>query len=82
VLFNALPIRRLGLHRESGVHEVPMVYVSMPDLSVRLVRQTYRTVSVGEDRSVVNFASGDFSADLLVDADGVVIDYPGIATRR
>ncbi|GDY33421.1 putative glycolipid-binding domain-containing protein [Gandjariella thermophila] len=81
-LFNTLPIRRLGLHREPGEHEIPMVFVSLPDLSVRLVRQTYRTVSVGAEQSVVNFTSGDFSADLVVDAEGLVLDYPGLATRR
>jgi uncharacterized protein len=81
VLFNTLPIRRLGLHREPGEHNLPMVYVSLPDLSVRLVRQTYRTVSVGDARSVVNYAGDGFSADLEVDADGLVLDYPGLATR-
>lgn len=82
VLFNTLPIRRLGLHRKPGEHELPMVFVSLPELSVRLVRQTYRTVSVGEHESVVNYTSGEFSTDLVVDAEGLVVDYPGLATRR
>lgn len=81
VLFNTLPIRRLGLHREVGEHELPMVFVTLPDLSVRLVRQTYRTVSVGERHSVVNYSSNGFAADLVVDADGLVVEYPGLATR-
>ncbi|MBO0840542.1 MAG: putative glycolipid-binding domain-containing protein, partial [Sciscionella sp.] len=29
----------------------------------------------------VRYASGSFSADLTVDADGVVIDYPTMARR-
>ena len=34
VTFTSLPIRRLGLHRQAGEHELPVLYVSMPDLSV------------------------------------------------
>ncbi|MFC4944687.1 putative glycolipid-binding domain-containing protein [Pseudonocardia sp. GCM10023141] len=83
-MFNTLPIRRLGLHREAGEHTVPMVFVSLPALDVELVEQTYRTVSTLDENgtAVVNFRSGDFSADLTVDADGVVLDYPGIARRH
>ncbi|MBW4719692.1 putative glycolipid-binding domain-containing protein [Saccharothrix obliqua] len=81
VLFNAIPIRRLGLHREPGEHVLPVVYVSLPDLEVRLLRQAYRTVSVGEDRSVVAYESGDYRQDITVDRDGLVLDYPGVAHR-
>jgi len=81
VTFTSLPIRRLGLHREPGEHELPVLQVSMPDLSVRLVRQTYRTVSVSPTGAVINYSVPGFSADLTVDLDGLVIDYPGIATR-
>jgi hypothetical protein len=81
VTFTSLPIRRLGLHRQAGEHELPVLYVSMPDLSVRLVRQTYRTVSIDETGAVINYTVPGFSADLTVDRDGLVVDYPGIATR-
>ncbi|MBB5958921.1 hypothetical protein FHS29_005530 [Saccharothrix tamanrassetensis] len=81
VLFNAIPIRRLNLQNEPGEHELPVVYVTLPDLTVRLVRQTYRTVSVDEERSVVSFESGDFQQDITVDKAGLVLDYPGIAHR-
>lgn len=81
VLFNSLPIRRLGLHKESGRHELPVVYVSLPDLAVRVSQQTYTTVSVGEETSVVNYADETFSADLTVDSNGFVIDYPELARR-
>ncbi|MBV9314284.1 MAG: putative glycolipid-binding domain-containing protein [Pseudonocardia sp.] len=82
-LFNALPIRRLRLHHEAGDHLVPVVFVSLPTLEVQLVRQRYRTVSVLNDtgRAVVEFSSKDFTADLTVDAQGLVVDYPGLATR-
>ncbi|CAM3870422.1 putative glycolipid-binding domain-containing protein [Kibdelosporangium persicum] len=81
VLFNSLPIRRLGLHREPGTHELPVVYVSLPDLSLRVSQQTYTTVSVGEQSSVVNYADETFSADLTVDSSGFVIEYPHLAHR-
>lgn len=82
VLFNSLPIRRLGLHREAAEHELAVVYLSLPDLSVSLARQTYRTVSIDPaGGAVIEFRQDDFTAELTVDADGVVVDYPGVATR-
>ncbi|TQM36319.1 putative glycolipid-binding domain-containing protein [Pseudonocardia cypriaca] len=83
-MFNTIPIRRLGLHREAGEHTLPMVFVSLPDLEVRVVEQTYRTVSVFDEdagHAGIGFRSGDFTADLVVDADGVVASYPGLARR-
>ncbi len=81
VLFNALPVRRLRLHREFGAHELAMVYVDLPSLAVQLTRQHYRTVAVREDSAVVELASGDFSAELTLDTHGMVTDYPGLAHR-
>lgn len=79
VLFNALPVRRLGLHQRPGQHDLPMVYVSLPDLSVELVRQGYR--SADSANSTVTFTHGDFAADITVDDEGIVLDYPGLARR-
>jgi uncharacterized protein len=83
-LFNSLPIRRLGLHREAGDHALPMVFVSLPELEPRLAEQRYRTVSTldAAERAVVGFSWGDFHADLVVSADGFVLDYPAVATLR
>ena len=83
-MFNTLPIRRLGLHRTAGEHTLPMVFVSLPDLEVSVVEQSYRTISEldeGSGHAQVGFRWGDFSADLVVDADGVVASYPGVARR-
>ncbi|MGH4013955.1 MAG: putative glycolipid-binding domain-containing protein [Pseudonocardiaceae bacterium] len=79
-LFNALPVRRLGLHRAAAEHHLPMVFVELPSLDVSLVRQVYRTVSVG-DPAVVNFTSESVDADLTADPDGLVLEYPGLAKR-
>jgi hypothetical protein len=85
-LFNALPTRRLRLHRQPGDHQLPVVFVALPTLEVVLVTQRYRTVSLldGDDpagRAVVSFSSGTFEAELEMDADGIVVDYPKLATR-
>ena len=83
-MFNTIPIRRLRLHREAGEHTLPMVFVALPELEVRVVEQTYRTVSVldeGTGHAEIGFRWGDFTADLVVDADGVVASHPGVARR-
>ena len=82
-LFNTIPIRRLGLHRQAAEHTLPMVFVSLPDLEVRVVEQTYRTLSELDEsgHAGIGFRWGDFTADLVVDADGVVESYPGLARR-
>ena len=80
VTFNALPIRRLNLHREAGEHTLPVVYVTLPQLEASVVQQTYRVTSTG-DTPGVEFRQDDFTADLRLDADGFVIDYPGVACR-
>jgi hypothetical protein len=80
-LFNSLPIRRSGAHREAVDVEAPVVFVSLPDLEVSLTRQRYRTVRVraGDSPARVEFTSADFRAELEVDADGFVLAYPGLA---
>lgn len=81
VTFNALPIRRLGLHREAGEFELPVLMVSLPSLTISVVRQTYRTISIDDHGSVISYADVDHDADLTVDRDGMIIDFPGRAHR-
>jgi uncharacterized protein len=83
-MLNTLPIRRLGLHRTASEHTLPMVFVSLPDLQVEAVEQTYHTVSELDPENghaLVGFRWDDFTAELVVDADGVVASYPGVARR-
>ena len=83
-MFNTLPIRRLGLHRQSVEQTLPMVFVSLPDLELSVVEQTYRTISTldeGSDHAEVEFRWADFTAELVVDAEGLVTSYPGVARR-
>jgi uncharacterized protein len=79
-LFNALPIRRLSLHRGAARHDLPVVFVALPSLEVCRVSQTYRTVSLGEP-AVVGISSDSWEAEFTVDADGLVLEYPGVARR-
>jgi hypothetical protein len=79
-LFNALPVRRLGLHRGAALHDLPVVFVALPSLEVCRVSQTYRTASLG-DPTVVSISSDTYEVELTVDTDGLVLEYPGLASR-
>jgi hypothetical protein len=76
-LTNTLPIRRLKLlEGETGVaHRVSVAWVLLPSLEVVQADQIY--TPLGDHR--VRFANETFSADLQLDDDGVVADYPGLA---
>ncbi|KUL39020.1 putative glycolipid-binding domain-containing protein [Actinoplanes awajinensis] len=76
-LTNTLPIRRRALLTgEVGVsHRVSVAWVLVPSLEVVQADQIY--TPLGENR--VRFASETFAADLTVDDDGFVTDYPGLA---
>jgi hypothetical protein len=77
-LTNTLPVRRLGTGAGES-RDLDVVYVSVPELTVRPVRQRY-TLLPGS-APVYRYESGSFSADLPVDADGFVIDYPDLWRR-
>lgn len=64
-------------------HRFLMAWVEVPTLRVLPSIQLYRLISSSPDGFVVRYTSQqrDFTADLLVDPDGVVIDYPQLATR-
>lgn len=74
--FNTLPIRRLGLHAESEDIQVPVVYVNLPDLGVHEASLTYSSGADG-----IHVLSPVSSSSVTVDADGFVLDYPGLAER-
>jgi uncharacterized protein len=82
-LTNTMPILRHGLLDGGGPIELTMAWVAVPALSVQADRQRYRHVSSASDHSVVRYEAvdGSFAADIVLDTDGVVIDYPGIGRR-
>ena len=82
-LTNSMPVIRRGLLEGGGPVEFLMAWVSVPDLSVHPSRQRYTFLRKSGDISVVRYESEsrDFVAELTFDADGLVIDYPGIGRR-
>ena len=75
---NTLPIRRLGATPGEGM-EIAVAYVLAPDLRLHAGRQRYTLLPGGRWR----FEAPDsgFTADILVDAEGFVLDYPGLFRR-
>lgn len=82
-LTNAMPVLRRGLLTSGGPVEFLMAWISVPDLSVRPDGQRYTFVRTNSNEHVVRFdaTDGAFTADIVLDADGIVLDYPGIAHR-
>jgi hypothetical protein len=83
VLFtNALPIRRLNLHREPGEYTQPVIFVSLPELRIAVRLETYRTVSTVEGdpkRAVISYETGGTEVELTVTETGLVAEFPGLA---
>jgi hypothetical protein len=80
-LTNSMPVLRHRLHRQAGGHDLVMAWVSLPDLGVHRSEQRYEHLGRAGEGALVRFTSGDFRADLGVDGDGLVVDYPRLATR-
>ena len=80
---NAMPILRHGLLDGGGPVELTTAWIAVPALSVRADAQRYRHVGSDAGRHVVRFEAvdGTFAADIVLDADALVIEYPGIARR-
>ncbi|MEU2661113.1 putative glycolipid-binding domain-containing protein [Micromonospora sp. NPDC007220] len=78
-LFNALPVRRLGLPRAAAdtPHRIDVAWVLVPSLLVVPAEQVYTPLGPGR----VRFTSDTFTADIDLDGDGYVVRYPGLAER-
>jgi len=74
---NTLPIRRLGL-KPGEKQVVRAAYIKAPELITRPVTQGYICLTLDENGATYRYESGAFKADLRVDLDGFVVDYPGI----
>lgn len=78
--FNALPIRRTGLYERADTITLPVVYVRLPELSVEPATIGYS--SIGPDREAgIKLHSPVAQTTITVDADGFLLDYPGLAER-
>jgi uncharacterized protein len=74
-LTNFMPVRRLG---DEPLDHV-MAFVSVPDLSVTRSPQRYEPIDARRVRYVA--LDSDFTAELELDEDGVVVRYPRLAER-
>ena len=81
-LTNSMPILRHGLNLE-GSRDFVMAWVSIPDLRVTASRQRYEHVKADDAGAVVRFleVDGDFTAELELDRDGLLVFYPRLARR-
>jgi uncharacterized protein len=78
-LTNTLPIRRLSLGRGRSA-AIDVAYIRVPSLAVEVGRQRYTALEPG---SLYRFESLDsgFRADLPVDHEGFVMNYPRLFRR-
>ena len=79
---NTLPIRRLSLVPGESA-EISVVYFDGAELQPWPEPQCYTCLEKGSGDGLYRFLSldGGFTADLPVDADGLVLDYPGLFRR-
>jgi uncharacterized protein len=81
---NTMPIRRLGLLRTAVPEtELLVAWVDVPSLAVLASRQVYGSSGGSLVGREVDYFSQDrgFHSRLVVDRDGLVIDYPQLARR-
>jgi hypothetical protein len=79
---NTLAIRRLDLTPGESA-EISVAYFDGAELQPWPEPQRYTCVENGDSGGLYRFLSldGGFTADLPVDADGLVLDYPGLFGR-
>lgn len=75
---NTLPLRRLGLKIGESA-ELTMAYVPMPTL--RMAPDGQRYTRIADNRYLYESADRSFCAELDVDTDGLVLDYPTLFKR-
>ncbi|MFA1704311.1 putative glycolipid-binding domain-containing protein [Mycobacterium intracellulare] len=76
--FNALPIRRLGLHEQAASVTLPVVYVNVPEMSI--IADTVSYSSAGS-RGEIKVHTSIADTTVSVDDEGFIVDYPGLAER-
>jgi len=79
---NALPVRRMGLPVAAQA-AAPAAYVRAVGLAVGRLEQTYVRTADEAHWQRYDYAAPafDFTAGLVYDQAGLVLDYPGIAVR-
>jgi uncharacterized protein len=79
---NAMPVHRMQL-AVGEERDAPAVYVRAVDGAVERLEQRYRRLADDGGQPRYHYVSPRFAfeADLVYDERGLVVDYPGIATR-
>ena len=79
---NTLALKRLDLKPGQSA-EIKTAYVSLPGLAVRPDAQRYSCKARSAKGQTLLYESLaiDFKAELPIDADGMVMDYPGLFRR-
>jgi uncharacterized protein len=83
-LTNLMPARRLGLDQVGASRELTMAWISVPDLAIHADGQRYTIVpptADGAPQARFDAVDESFAAVITYDADGLAVDYPGIARR-
>jgi len=78
-LTNTLPIRRLHLDAGQSA-DIRVVHVVLPDFTVTTDPQRYTCIEPGR-RWRYDSLDSDFTREIEVDDDGLVITYPGLFRR-
>lgn len=79
--FNTLPIRRARLHQRAASITLPTIYLMVPEMELSAAEASYCSAGPGEGITVLTPGTDPAGTTLLVDDDGFVIDYPGLAAR-
>lgn len=79
---NTLPIRRLSL-REGEVADIQVVYFKVPEMTFESVEQRYTYLEQTDAGALYRYDGlvSNFRADIPVDQDGLVLDYPPLFRR-
>lgn len=75
---NTVAIRRLGL-KVGEAAEIKVAYILVPELSLRAAPQRY--THLAERLWRFDGLDIDFTADIAMDEEGFVVDYPGLFRR-
>ena len=57
------------------------MYVEVPSFRVGIAKQRYTCLVRRDDGTMHRYESGTFKADIVLDADGLVVEYPRAFTR-
>ncbi|WP_053073898.1 putative glycolipid-binding domain-containing protein [Bacillus sp. LL01] len=78
---NSLPIKRLNwtCHQKENFH---MVYIAVPSLEFKKVPQSYQYLREEDGLRYFLYHCYDYETTIAVDSNGLVVDYPGVFSRR